>query len=420
MTEILITDESKRIFPLSEIANNTIVDTPEKNLLPIIDHSKENLDKIPEEFDGRILWDNYLAPLYFQKTSSWNTAISNVLSSRLSILSAGEVSPNADYSYLLYCPKTDITITPLKYQSNDIFSRSNYYGAVYMYTYGTSFVPCFLFQDLTKEFPEAINKTNNLKDFVEYTQSCKSVLGNDFEKCANQSPSRIFRASLVGKLANNVETIKYDLIKFGPVLSSIDVYEDFLSYDGIKPYTGPKDTNSKLVGHRSVIILGWKKIDKQIYWIVDPSIGYSWGIGGFFLLKFNAGLNIENEAIAVYPDFQKFTDYINTKFSKQVNQIQKTIPDLHYIREQYPINNKYFIHNKYLTNDIKNMIENQGTFINDLFLPDYNNFYAKNISNFLAYKDTTPKGLTIPLFIILTIILLIILFIIYRKLVKSS
>ena len=135
MNELIITDESNRVFPLSQIYNNTIIDTPEKNLLPLIDHSKEDKSIIDEEFDGRLMWDNYLAPLYFQKTSSWNTAVTNVLSSRLSILSAGEISPNADYSYILYCPKTDITISPLKYDNEDIFSRSNYYAAIYMYTY---------------------------------------------------------------------------------------------------------------------------------------------------------------------------------------------------------------------------------------------------------------------------------------------
>jgi len=417
MNELIITDESNRVFPLSQIYNNTIIDTPEKNLLPLIDHSEEDKNTIDKEFDGRLMWDNYLAPLYFQKTSSWNTAVTNVLSSRLSILSAGEISPNADYSYILYCPKTDITISPLKYDNEDIFSRSNYYAAIYMYTYGTSFVPCFLFDNLLNIHPQSDMKTGNLKEYVDYTKSCKQLLGDDFEKCGDQSLSRIFKASLIGKLSNDINTIKWELIKFGPVLSSINVYEDFLQFNGLTPYNGA--TSTKLIGNRSVVIVGWKKIDNQDYWIVDPCIGYTWGIGGFFLLKINSGLNIENEAIAIYPDFYGFTDYINKKFSKQIEQLKQTIPDIHYIREQYPTDNKYFVHKSYLTEEVKKDIRSKGTYINKTFLPDYNTFFAKNISDFLAYKDTSKKGFTILRFIIITVLIVTLLFIFYKKLIKS-
>jgi hypothetical protein len=417
MNELIITDESNRVFPLSQIYNNTIVDTPEKKLLPLIDHSNEDKSMMVQEFDGRLMWDNYLATLYFQKTSSWNTAVTNVLSSRLSILSAGEISPNADYSYILYCPKTDITISPLKYTTEDIFSRSNYYGAIYMYTYGTSFVPCFLFDELLKIHPQSDKKTSNLTEYVDYTKSCKQLLGNDFEKCGDQTLSRIFRASLVGKLANDIYTIKWDLIKFGPVLSSIDIYEDFLQFNGLTPYNG--NTSKKLVGNRSVVIVGWKKIDNQEYWIVDPCIGYTWGIGGYFLLNINAGLNIENEAIAIYPDFEGFTDYINQKFSKQISQLKQTIPEIYYIRQQYPIDNKYFVHKSYLTDEIKKDIESKGTYINKTFLPDYKTFFSKNIADFLAYKDTSKQGISIVWFMIITGLILILLFFFYKKLVKS-
>lgn len=417
MNELIITDESNRVFPLSQISNNTIINTPEKHLLPIIDHSKENKSIIVEEFDGRFMWDNYLTPLYFQKTSSWNTAVTNVLSSRLSILSAGEISPNADYSYILYCPKTDITVSPLKYTTEDIFSRSNYYAAIYMYTYGTSFVPCFLFDSLQKLHPQADSKTNNLRDYVEYTKSCKQLLGNDFEKCGDKTSSRIFRSSLVGKLTNDVDTIKWELVKFGPVLSSMDVYEDFLQFNGLTKYDGP--SSKKLVGHRSIVIVGWRKFNNQEYWVIDPCIGYSWGIGGYVFVKINAGLNIENEAIAIYPDFYGFTDYINKKFYKQINQLKQTIPDIYYIREQYPIDNKYFVHKSYLTDQIKKDITYQGTYINETFLPNYDTFFAKNIANFLAYKDTSKRGFTVEWFIIISILIVILLFVLYKKLIKS-
>lgn len=408
---IMITDESNRIFPLSQISNNTIVDTPEKKILPLIDHSNEDKTNIIEEYDGSFMWDNYLPPLHFQKLSSWNTATTYVLSARLSILSAGEISPNADYSYILYCPKPDITISPIDKQ--DLFSRSNYYGAMYMYTYGTSFVPCFLFQDLEKIYPQVEQKINNFNEYVNYTNSCKQLLGDDFEKCGNGSLSRIFRASFVGKLANNVDTIKWDLVKFGPVLSSIDIYEDFLQYDGLTPYLSPK--SKTIIGHRSVVIIGWKVLDKQEYWIIDPCIGYSWGKGGYFLLKINAGLNIENEAIAIYPDFYKFTSYINKKFSNQIQQLNNNIPNINIIRNKYPINNKYFVHTSYLTEDVKKDIESQGTYINPFFLPDYETFFAKNISTFLAYKDTSKSGFGIGWFIVITILIIILLYFIYKN-----
>jgi len=78
-----IIDESNRVFLLQDICHNTIYREPndiERQLFPLLDHSDKSNRYIPEELDGRVIWNDYLTNLFFQQTSSWNCAVARALS----------------------------------------------------------------------------------------------------------------------------------------------------------------------------------------------------------------------------------------------------------------------------------------------------------------------------------------------------
>ena len=97
LTLTTIIDEGGRVFPLKDISNNTIYRNPEdeeRKLFPTIDWTNKPDDIIPDIFDGRLEWNFYLPPLYFQQRSSWNTALTRTLAARYSLLSVGQLFPN--------------------------------------------------------------------------------------------------------------------------------------------------------------------------------------------------------------------------------------------------------------------------------------------------------------------------------------
>lgn len=388
---LTIIDESNRVFPLADICHNTVyreANDIERLVFPLIDHSDKSSRDIPDDLDGRVIWNDYLTNLYFQQTSSWNCAVARALSSRFAILTAGEVAPNLSYQYIAYCLEDSLT-KPYNYptSTSKFLDRSTYYGAAYLYTYGTTYNPCFEFENkLTKE-PH---------------QDCEKLLrkGGNLT-CENPDIIfRYFRANFVANIAPNIKSIKWEIAKFGPVAATMNVYEDFNSYDGIKSYNEVKST--KKIGSRSVVIVGWINKDKQDYWIVDPCIGYSWGVGGYFLCK--TGLSqfgIEESVVAIYPDFQFFTDYLYKFYSDYKLSDQLTSK-----RNEINADNKFFIIKNTVSKDNLKTIKESRTYINIKYLPKYEIFFAKDIGDIPATVIKTRPGMNLYVFIGITVLLI--------------
>ncbi|CAG9791221.1 unnamed protein product [Diatraea saccharalis] len=72
--------------------------------------------------------------------------------------------------------------------------------------------------------------------------------------------------------------IQWDLFFNGPVTTTFNLYEDFLSYKfGVYKYTV-----GKLLGRHSVKLIGWGTRDGVDYWIATNSWNTDWGEQGFF------------------------------------------------------------------------------------------------------------------------------------------
>ena len=75
------------------------------------------------------------------------------------------------------------------------------------------------------------------------------------------------------------------------------VYTDFFTYkSGIYELTD----EGVFVGGHAVKIIGWGVENGVEFWVAKNSWGNLWGIDGFFKIKINANLGIEDYGIAGY------------------------------------------------------------------------------------------------------------------------
>jgi len=397
---LTIIDESNRVFELKDICHNTIYREPndiERLTFPLIDHSDKSSREIPDELDGRVVWNDYLTNLFFQQTSSWNCAVARALSSRFAILTAGEVAPNLSYDYIAFCPEDKLT-KPYNYSpdSKNFLDKSTYYGASYLYTYGTTYNPCFEFNGELTKAPH---------------QDCEKLLmKNKNYKCVDDNNIfRFFRASFIANIAPNVKSIKWEISKFGPVAATMNVFEDFNTYNGLSEYKEVK--SQKKIGARSVVIVGWIQTkSKEEFWIIDPCIGYSWGVGGYFLCKIGIKeLGIEDSVIALYPDFMFFTEYLYKFYSdyKLSDQLTKE-------REKINADNKFFFIKDTITKENIQKIKESFTYINIKYLPKYDTFFAKDIGDIPATVIKKKPGFNLYYFIAFTVVFIALLYFLIR------
>jgi hypothetical protein len=104
-------------------------------------------------------------------------------------------------------------------------------------------------------------------------QFCNDQSSRTYKAADTFKPSGLFTS-------NSVQKVK-DALKKGPLVTSLTVYEDFLTYTG-GIY---KSVSSKSVGGHAVSIVGYN--DAERYWIVRNSWGEDWGEKGFIRVSWD-------------------------------------------------------------------------------------------------------------------------------------
>ena len=93
------------------------------------------------------------------------------------------------------------------------------------------------------------------------------------------------RAVQYKRVLRSAPAIKGILAQGSPVIIGFTVYESFegnaIAKNGIMPM--PK-TSEKVLGGHAVLVVGYKLINGQPYWIVRNSWGTGWGDGGYFYM----------------------------------------------------------------------------------------------------------------------------------------
>jgi hypothetical protein len=316
------------------LRDNPLVDDLAKQFPTLKANNLKDINP-PDSFDGRNNWINYLPPPnnMYDCGRGWAFALVETLSTRFNLY-----TPYQNHVFLtsvqpIYCPDTSLMIDiPISDKDSSVVQKNCkvctntvYYAALYAFVYGFSFISCMIYEDLI-EGPNSLGSACNYKSFEDINKYCVSIFGKDKQNCKDPTkPSRRFRCITFANVENNVETIKKEVYKNGPVTCSWLIYDDFINdYDGFSIYQGPKE-NSKLLGGHTGKIVGWGEEKDVPFWIVSNSWGETWGLGGYFrILRGKNVCLIEDNIVTIYPflflNYKYYPDNIDIFIDKYVTK----------------------------------------------------------------------------------------------------
>ena len=169
------------------------------------------------------------------------------------------------------------------------------------------------------------------------TEECLPYKGTFDAKCSEMcaEPMKLRPESFCVLFGDN--DIKREIMKNGPVVSSMEVYTDFLTYKtGV--YSKGEDV-PKFSGYHTIKIVGWGVEDGSEdepnkgnkYWIIENSWGEDWGLNGY--AKISEGQNLFFEQYAYSILSKKQTEEMKTNIErkqKAAEDAQKTndVPDM--------------------------------------------------------------------------------------------
>jgi cathepsin B len=97
--------------------------------------------------------------------------------------------------------------------------------------------------------------------------------------------------------ATTPEEIKAEIYANGPMETAFQVYEDFMNYEsGVYHHV-----TGALEGGHAIKMLGWGHEDGMDYWLCANSWGTTWGMDGFFKIKWGEG-GIDSTVYGCTPD----------------------------------------------------------------------------------------------------------------------
>ena len=169
------------------------------------------------------------------------------------------------------------------------------------------------------------------------TEECLPYKGTFDAKCSEMcaEPMKVRPESFCVLFGDN--DIKREIMKNGPVISSMEVYTDFLTYKtGV--YSKGEDV-PKFSGYHTIKIVGWGVEDGSEdepnkgnkYWIIENSWGDDWGLNGY--AKISEGQNLFFEQYAYSILSKKQTEEMKNNIErkqKAAEDAQKTndVPDM--------------------------------------------------------------------------------------------
>lgn len=345
---------------------------------------------IPSQFKGQDVWSKYLSIVKDQGNcgACWAFSSVSTLSDRFSILTKGQLKVDmsvakvilcdwgggTDKAYPFFTSKMKNEIKN-KYKNEVACNGNSIQSAMnYLYRYGTTIEECVPY-DLG-DFPDISSGDDSSLPV------CQTIVGETFDKCITGQPMRIFRSITSYNIEKNVKAIKYDILRWGPVLSAFLIYEDFYNYnplkDGVYRHTG----DSKFVTGHAIEIVGWGvEEDGKEFWWIKNTWGIDWGENGYFKCEMsNPALQLEDNAMGCIPDIPTLpsnviVNYILPKFVIETKQDEN-------------IRNRYKVHESGYPYTIVNQVLNKTLFGVDISpiviatkIPDFSKISAFQIVN---------------------------------------
>lgn len=104
------------------------------------------------------------------------------------------------------------------------------------------------------------------------------------------------------ELAQDAVTIQQSILKGNLVAFGIQLYSGFsdVGADGVYADPGPNDT---YLGGHDMVIIGWRKVNGILCWVIDNSWGTDWGMGGRCFINISQTMdpNICSEFMTLEP-----------------------------------------------------------------------------------------------------------------------
>ncbi|AGO85005.1 Papain-like cysteine peptidase [Pandoravirus salinus] len=297
----------------------------------------------PANFDGRKQWNGLLSPVLDQGQCGgcWAFSSAGVLGDRFAIHTKGAFGLALSPEHLILCgfskplavgnvsraarATIEAEIATLQadlsqaQQLNATFQgKVACYGNTlplvceYLYRYGTRSLRCD---------PYTLGNIQPGQGLP----SCRSLFPTvpPYERCKTEDRiDRIYRAigryfvssdegagtNLTGQgLQAQIQAIKAEVYKFGPIMAGYEVFRDFMQpgptnpswATGIYRYDGVSEKD----GGHAIVIVGWgtDPDSGETFWIIRNSWGVAWGEAGYFRM-YAGQCGIEHNTMAVIPD----------------------------------------------------------------------------------------------------------------------
>ena len=275
--------------------------------------------KMPAIFNPFEKWSDFLGRIKTQGKCGccWAMSTSKILAERYAILTMGKLNVELSPYEMVMCQGT---VFPNLSFSNDekalssinldahtqgACNGSSLFSAMdFMFSVGLVSTMCvnhgkfadYGIADLaTIEKPESV-------------PMCQSILGPNYDRCLDNSRAVRFYRTVAGyQISPDVESIKQDIYKWGPVAAGFQVFDDFIEgYDGTSIYMGPPKGATNQGGH-AVEVLGWGQENGVDFWWIANSWGTNWGLSGYFKMKMMIPeCQLEQNVVGFIPDFPGF------------------------------------------------------------------------------------------------------------------
>lgn len=290
--------------------------------------------ELPLEFDGRVVWKNYLSPIREQGKCGNCFAISTVdcLGDRYSLFTFGQIKPPLAACSLTICEYDDLkdvkayqeafqslqeaaSHSQVALANAACFGNTLYNAAKFCYYQGIPYSSC-CGPESTTALEDPLEKI--LQNFTDPKQIplCEKLQGLHHLHCSDQTTAaHIFRTRTFGSIAadnGNEDLLKFIIYKFGPVAGGFDVFPDFLhDYDGKGIYVHQDRPGELSSGGHAVRIVGWGggpgTSEPIPYWIIANSWGTQWGDAGYFKMKRGMeSIGLEKNLVATLPMLNGF------------------------------------------------------------------------------------------------------------------
>lgn len=385
---------------------------------------------LPTSFDGRDKWKAYTQFSDNQTCAdSWAIVATDVLADRYAILSVAQMNLFLTAKEIVTCMDTP-PLSPLPGVLSDARNDSSantssantssacdgysiYSAWEYLYQHGVAETTCFSAEKLNiNHLPLPDKLSFDEKESV-YGKNCSKI------SCLKQINGKPVarRAFYINAIFNvydtdehgvfdsnkTIETIKYELLRFGPMAAGFLVYENFANdYDGKSIYTS---VSGRPLGGHYVTIMGWGVENGIEYWLCRNSWGADWGLIGFFKIKIGIPeCMLEQNVSACDPYFHDSAFNLKANFGaeridaahlgqqvvsinmSQFNPILAASRELVHIDPFtfYPLDTLRMINEGKVYGDVEPLIQHPSD------LPDRNYYWAENFISF-TYLAERPQ-----------------------------